>query len=125
MTPHLELLQFYYFASEVPLCCNFFILDGFAGLIGKEFGRMTLPWNRSKTYLGTFAFFAASSIGCAVFIDIFQRNGWFNVNWPSFFPILVLVSAASAIVESLPSQQDWDNVSVFLIAVSLLKGFGY
>ena len=100
--------------------------DGFATLFGEAFGTKKLPWNKDKSYAGTFAFIFFASIGSTFFF-------WFvlsNVEASSFlwqgramlqhlttfstaemFLICFVSSVAGAIFESLPYQPIDDNVS--------------
>jgi len=106
--------------SLMLLCAG----DGFAGLIGARYGQHFLPWNNKKTWLGSFSFFVFSLLFSSPFIHWFNAWGWFSISLNEFFfPTLLVTVLVATLVESLPFQGDWDNVTVFLASAIALKIF--
>ncbi|PRP77931.1 hypothetical protein PROFUN_08465 [Planoprotostelium fungivorum] len=80
--------------------------DGVAGLFGRQ-TKQRLPWNHEKTVGGTLAFFICSFMG-------FIRHSASELMFSMFFNAL-----ACSIVESLPYQQDLDNITTVLTSLFL------
>lgn len=70
--------------------------DGFASVIGKKFGRRTLPFNKNKSVEGTTAGLLFSLIGSALFVDPFEA---------------LIASTFGMLAEMLPSPLN-DNIGV-------------
>ncbi|EGG14695.1 hypothetical protein DFA_10953 [Cavenderia fasciculata] len=99
--------------------------DGFAGLIGSEFGRARIPYNRSKTIVGSVSFVIFSVVGSLMLLTIIQSYGYLiHFSLYAFIPSLIVVSIIGAIVESLPIE-DWDNITVFMCCVLVLGWSNY
>jgi phytol kinase len=96
--------------------------DGSATLGGILFGRKRLPWNKTKTILGTACFLLIGTPMAAVLYGMEARSLW-AAAFPSLasparpiafglaFAIAAVVTAAAAIVESLPSRTN-DNLRI-------------
>jgi len=91
--------------------------DGFAGLIGFKYGREKLPWNNKKSWIGSISFFVSSILFTGLYVHLFHILGWFSISLWQFLPCLLITTFVSTIVESLPGQSDWDNISVFLVSL--------
>ena len=61
--------------------------DSAASLVGKTFGRTTLPYNPGKTVLGSLSLFAVGVLVAIFFVSV---------------PWALLVGAVASLVESLP-----------------------
>jgi dolichol kinase len=100
--------------------------DGFATLAGRFFGKRTLPWNRDKTWLGTFAFIVMGSLGATVFFWLTLVNaGGSSFLWQhhhlltrihdldslQILIVCFLSTTAAAFFESLPIPHIDDNVA--------------
>ncbi|MFH1443449.1 MAG: phosphatase PAP2 family protein [Candidatus Micrarchaeota archaeon] len=81
--------------------------DGFSTLIGRKYGRNTLPWNKYKTWEGMVAFFVTASIASYFFIGT----------------IGLVYSAFLAVVETLDFHVD-DNllIPMFAMAIHIFLG---
>lgn len=89
--------------------------DGFADLIGRQFGGSNpLPWSKKKSFAGSLGFFCTGFVCTAVFLQWFAQHG---LLWMPSYQDLALVSLIATVVESLPVQ-DWDNITVFLAVVA-------
>lgn len=71
--------------------------DGIASLVGKMWGRQSIPWLRGKTLAGSFACFIAVFASACVFLQKF---------WPA------LLTAATATLLELIPLKDFDNLLI-------------
>ncbi len=78
--------------------------DSFSTIIGKTVGNKHLPYNKRKTFEGTFAFFIFAFIGASTQIPYFYA---------------LIISLFAAFVESLPIKID-DNLSIPVLVGVLL-----
>jgi phytol kinase len=90
--------------------------DGLADIFGRRFGRIQLPWNPKKTWLGSLGMFTGGWIFAAVILAVYLATGYFTGSWFSYLPALTLITLAGTLVESLPIKEI-DNISVTLAAV--------
>lgn len=89
--------------------------DGAAGIIGRRFGRRTIPWNRSKTVEGSAAFALASGVfACAILF-------WMGRGPLEAAFLAVPTCLFAAFVESLPWRLN-DNLTVPLLSALFLRG---
>ena len=89
--------------------------DAAAGAAGRRFGRLPLPWNRSKTVLGSLAFAASAALAAWALLTWMGRG-------PAAAALLALPTALfAAFVESLPWRLD-DNLTVPLLSALFLRG---
>ena len=82
--------------------------DGFATLVGRNFGGWKLPWNEHKSVLGSLAFVEAGIPG-AYLVYLFVKKAPFGIE-PAFLAIAATVLVC-ALVESLDLNLD-DNFTV-------------
>jgi len=110
--------------SMMVLCAG----DGFAALVGYHFGRDKLPWSSHKSAQGSVAFLLAAYTFTQLYVLFFILNGWVRADIELVVKLsvhLVAVVSVSALVETLPILESWDNVTVFLTAFGMMKYFGY
>jgi uncharacterized protein (TIGR00297 family) len=93
--------------------------DGMATLVGKPLGRRRIPWNPSKSVLGTCAFVVCGGLAGS-FLAWWCRPAivptpslWFSIAAP------LVAALAAAFVETIPIRLD-DNVSVPWTAAGVL-----
>ena len=93
--------------------------DGMATLLGKPFGRTRIPWNQSKSVLGTCAFVIFGGVAGA-FLAWWCRPAivpppylWFSIGAP------FIAALAAAFAETIPIRLD-DNVTVPWTAAGVL-----
>ncbi|KYR01107.1 hypothetical protein DLAC_02209 [Tieghemostelium lacteum] len=121
------LTTYYWVYSPIGVTAISFLCigDGFAGLIGYEFGRKPLPWNKNKTIVGSISFLLSSVIGTIIMFNLMQKVGLFlQFSVMLYIPYLVTAAAICTAIESLP-MHDWDNITVFLTCTLLFTYFGY
>lgn len=57
----------------------------FLGLLGTLYGKKKLPWNKEKTFIGTFSFFIFSLLFCILYLELFYVLGWFYFEFYKVF----------------------------------------
>jgi len=89
--------------------------DSAAGLVGRRYGRRPIPWNRSKTVEGSFAFaMAAALFSWAILI-------WMGRGGMQAALLAGSTSLFAAFMESLPWRLN-DNLTVPLLSGAFLAG---
>jgi uncharacterized protein (TIGR00297 family) len=83
--------------------------DSLSNMLGRRFGRRRLPWNQTKTWLGSLVFLASGVIIFLVFLAWFHGLEIFRSFWT--IALAVIVSLACAFVESVPTVID-DNLLI-------------
>jgi phytol kinase len=92
--------------------------DGFAALIGKKWGKKKLPLpSGGKTYIGTFAMFAISSVVSVVLLFTLS-----TLSFGSAVALSLLIGVVAAIVEAV-TPLGIDNLSVPLVCAFLAGAF--
>lgn len=84
--------------------------DGFADILGRKYGAHKLPYNNSKSFVGSVAFFVIASLASMGYLAYFSAFGFFTATTKMYFATLG-VTFASAVAESLPLPLD-DNFTV-------------
>ncbi len=90
--------------------------DGLAALVGKQYGKLKLPWNKKKSWVGSLGVFVGGWILSAFVLAIFVAAGVFPSPFGSYLTGITLVSLACTLVESLPFE-DIDNITITLAAL--------
>ena len=85
--------------------------DGLADLLGSRIKSTPLPWSKTKSWLGSIAFFLGGSLLSLGVLAIFNSVGVFDINWSTFICTLIIVWLVATIVESLPLKEV-DNITV-------------
>ncbi len=90
--------------------------DGLADVLGRRFGNRKLPWNRSKSWVGSLGMFAGGWLLALLILTVYIAAGRFS-GPPSALALplagVVLVSAA---IETLPLK-DIDNLTITVAAL--------
>lgn len=86
---------------------------------------LQLPWNKQKTWEGSLLFFIAAVLFTLLFVQWFYFWRWFSVTPGEFLPTLLSTALIATVVESLPAQEQLDNVTVFVVSVLFMKMSGY
>jgi phytol kinase len=92
--------------------------DGLADILGRRYGRTRIPWNRHKSWVGSLGMFLGGFSLSVFILLIYVWMGIFSFSTLDFLPILLLISIAATLVESIPFR-DVDNITVTLTAVIL------
>lgn len=104
----------------IAAICNLCAGDGLADIVGRRFGTQKIPYNRNKSIVGSIAMASAGFIASVGYMHYFSLYGYMHESLDMVLGFLV-VSLASAVVESLPiSTKLDDNLTVPL--TSLLLG---
>lgn len=90
--------------------------DGLADIVGNRFGKISLPWSKRKTLLGSLAMCLGSFVFSMVILWIFLSQGYFTPLNSNFLLPIALISLLTTLVESLPFN-DIDNLTVPATAV--------
>lgn len=93
--------------------------DGLADILGRRYGKVKLPWNRSKSWVGSTGMFLGGWITSFAILGIFIGVGIFPNPLSNYLFPLTLIAIAGTIVESLPIH-DIDNITITL--TSLVTG---
>ncbi|EGC34089.1 hypothetical protein DICPUDRAFT_88483 [Dictyostelium purpureum] len=119
------LTMYYWFDSPIGLISILILSigDGCSAITGILYGKRRLPYNRSKTYVGTTGFFICSFIGTYIILNIL--SSFLVTPVVSIVPSLFITCMVSAFVESLPFFAEWDNVTVTLASILTLKTLGW
>lgn len=87
--------------------------DSLSNLAGRHFGRRPLPYNPSKTLIGTLTFWITGTLAAWILI-MWNLPGDSGLSSAKVLTISALAALACAIVESLPSIVD-DNFAISLV----------
>lgn len=91
--------------------------DGFADIAGRRLGTAKLPYNKNKSFAGSFAMLIMGFAVSVGYLHYFSSFGYYEVSSKMILATFV-VSIAATIVESLPiSTQLEDNLTVSIISV--------
>ncbi|GMY10553.1 farnesol kinase, chloroplastic isoform X1 [Fagus crenata] len=110
---------FYWRTSPIAIAaiCNLCAGDGLADIIGRRFGSHKIPYNRNKSLAGSVAMVSAGFLASIGYMFYFSSFGYFQKSWEMVLGFLV-VSLASALVESLPISTELDdNLTVPLTSI--------
>lgn len=113
---------FYWRTSPISIAviCNLCAGDGFADIVGRRFGSQKISYNKNKSVAGSVAMASAGFLASIGYMYYFSSFGYVEGSNRMVLGFLV-VSLASALVESLPiSTEIDDNLTVPL--ASLLVG---
>lgn len=92
--------------------------DAFAAIVGTEVGKHKIPYNKRKSFEGSFALFITAFIGNYLIL---------LMDPPMFYNVLILsliASIAGAILESLPGSYLLDEITVPLIPAVMIQILG-
>ncbi|MBA0787434.1 hypothetical protein Gotri_028040 [Gossypium trilobum] len=101
----------------IAALCNLCAGDGLADVVGRRLGRKKLPYNRNKSIAGSVAMATAGFLSSVGYMYYFSYFGYIQDGWGMILRFLV-VSLASALVESLPISTELDdNLTVSLTSI--------
>lgn len=92
--------------------------DGLADIIGRRYGRGTLPWSKEKTWLGTMAMLAGGWLFAMGIMTLFISLGTFQGSALHYILPITTIALVCSFIESLPLK-DVDNITVTLAAIFL------
>ncbi|XP_059430124.1 probable phytol kinase 3, chloroplastic [Corylus avellana] len=102
---------------SIAAICNLCAGDGLADIIGRRFGGDKIPYNRDKSVAGSVAMVSGGFLASVGYMYYFSLFGFVRGNWEMVLGFLV-VSLASALVESLPISTELDdNLTVPLTSI--------
>lgn len=92
--------------------------DGLADILGRRYGRTRIYWNRQKSWMGSLGMFLGGLSLSVLVLYIYVLMGIFSTSTLEILPLLLLISIAATVVETLPLK-DVDNITVTLTSVIL------
>jgi phytol kinase len=90
--------------------------DGLADILGRKYGIMKIPWNRTKSWVGSLGMFIGGWICAVVIIMLYLYKGQFNNSIVNYFLPLFIIASIGTLVESLPIPHI-DNITVTIAAL--------
>jgi len=92
--------------------------DGLADILGRRYGRLKLPWNADKSWLGSLGMLLGGWIFAAGILWVYVAAGIFAGRLVDYLGPVSFIALAGTVVESFPLH-DVDNITVTLAAVGL------
>jgi phytol kinase len=92
--------------------------DGLADILGRRFGRVRIPWNPRKTWIGSLGMLVGGWSFAAAVLAIYLSSGVFQGSFTTYLPAITLIALVGTVVETLPLP-DVDNITVTLSALVL------
>jgi len=94
--------------------------DGLADMVGRRWGRTKLPFNPSKSWVGSLTFLLAGFAFACIFVALFNQWGVLDPRWGVSEVVwkTAVIAAAATAVEALPLR-DIDNLTTTAAAVVL------
>jgi phytol kinase len=92
--------------------------DGLADVVGRRWGKTSLPWTKRKTWAGSMAMFLGGWSFATGVLFIYHLAGVHPGSFLRVLPGVTLIAALGTIVEALPLR-DVDNLTVTFSAVLL------
>jgi phytol kinase len=90
--------------------------DGLADIFGRRWGKAHLPWNKNKTFMGSFGMFLGGWFLSLFILWVFSIANIFSNSFQSYILPVTIISLIGTLVESLPLR-DIDNITVTLSAI--------
>jgi phytol kinase len=92
--------------------------DGLADILGRGIKSPKLPWNKTKSWVGSLGMLFGGWALTVFILFIFMLEGVFTGPFTAYLVPVTIISLVAALVESLPLM-DIDNITVTLVAVAL------
>jgi len=92
--------------------------DGLADVLGRRRGRLKIPWNSNKSWMGTLGMFLGGWLFAVGILAAYVAARDFPPPWAGYLPAVSVIALAATLVETLPLK-DVDNITVTLTAVVL------
>lgn len=92
--------------------------DGLADILGRRYGKTSLPWTPRKTWIGTLGMFIGSWVLSTLIVGIFSELGIFASPVESFLLPVTVICLGATLIESLPLREV-DNITVTITALIL------
>lgn len=90
--------------------------DGLADLLGRRFGRLKLPWNQDKSWMGSLGMFFGGWSFALIILEAYRIFGYFAGNFSDYLIPITIIALVGTLVETLPFK-DIDNLTVSGAAV--------
>ncbi|XP_068652146.1 probable phytol kinase, chloroplastic [Aristolochia californica] len=100
--------------------------DGFADIMGRNFGSVKLPYNKEKSWVGSVFMFISGFSVSMLMLYYFSMLGYMQLEWATAAKKVAFIALAATVVESLPfSEVVDDNVSVPVTSMLMTFLFFY
>ncbi|KAG9456784.1 hypothetical protein H6P81_001292 [Aristolochia fimbriata] len=87
--------------------------DGFADIMGRNFGSVKLPYNKHKSWVGSVFMFLSGFCVSMLMLHFFWMLGYMELAWDPTAKKVALIALSATVMESLPiSEVVDDNLSV-------------
>ena len=94
--------------------------DGLAEILGRKYGKVKLPWNPQKSWMGSLGMFLGGFVFSIAMMGFYVAFGVFSDSIASFLIPVSIISIACMFIETLPLR-DIDNITITVTAV--IAGF--
>ncbi|KAK8299285.1 hypothetical protein V6Z12_D05G311900, partial [Gossypium hirsutum] len=92
--------------------------DGVADIIGRKYGSSKIPYNQSKSWVGSISMFVSGFIISIGMLYYYSALGYLQLDWGYTLHRVAFISLVATVVESLPiSMLIDDNISVPLASM--------
>ena len=92
--------------------------DGLADIVGRRWGRIKLPWNSSKSWIGSLGMFFGGLLTTLLVLVPYVLSGVFPQPFSAYLLPTALICLGATLVESLPIEA-FDNITIPLTAIIL------
>jgi phytol kinase len=92
--------------------------DALADILGRPFGKVKLPWNKRKSWIGSLGMFAGGWLFSVLILAFYVAVDVFAGPISAYLLPVTLIALAGTVVESLPFD-NVDNITVTLTAILL------
>lgn len=94
--------------------------DGLAEVFGRKFGKTTLPWSKTKTYMGSLGMLLGGWLLSVLVVSYLISMNIFPAPLTDYLAPITLIALAGTVIEALPVR-DIDNITI--TAGAILLGF--
>ncbi|MBA0575723.1 hypothetical protein Golob_027561, partial [Gossypium lobatum] len=92
--------------------------DGVADIIGRKYGSSKIPYNQSKSWVGSISMFVSGFIISIGMLYYYSALGYLQLDWGYTMHRVAFISLVATVVESLPiTMLIDDNISVPLASM--------
>jgi len=92
--------------------------DGLAEILGRQFGKRTIPWSEKKTFLGSLGMLVGGWTVSVAVLAVFVSLDVFAGPLSNYLLPITLIAFAGMLVETLP-MKDIDNFTITITAIIL------
>ena len=111
---------FYWYDSPIGIIALMSLCggDGMADIIGRRWGKIKLPWSKTKSWAGSIGMFIGGWSLSALVIGIFLYLGIFMGAYQSYIIPITVITLGATITEALPIK-NVDNITIVVMALTI------